>query len=118
MVAIRSLDENGDWEFGKGRQSFKTEQEALKLIIRTRLREWKFDCFFANNNGVDWKNRLSNKNQKRLLDNELRKIIANSTGVVKILKFESSLDSERMYKATFDIQTIYSSVIRIEQSLP
>ena len=112
MVAIRALDENDDWEFGSGRQSYKTEQAAISLIIRTRLREWKFDCFFANNNGVDWKNRLSKKNQKPLLDNEIRKIIANSTGVVNILSFESSLDSERQYKATFEIQTVYSSVIQ------
>ena len=78
MVAIRALDTNNDWEFGSGRQSYKTEQEAISLVIKTRLREWKFDCFFANNSGVDWKNRLSKKNQKSLLDNEVRKIIRNT----------------------------------------
>lgn len=108
MTAIRALDINGDWEFGKGFSSYKRDQKAIILDIETKLNEWKDDCFFAQNSGIDWKTRLSKTNQKTLLDNDIRRLIVSVEGVLKVNSFESSL-TNRDYTANFNITTIYSS---------
>lgn len=107
MTSIRSIDKNGDWEFGRGLSSYKKEQDAIIQNLKTKLKEWKFDCFFAMNSGVDYKNRLSKTNQKPLLDQEIKSIIVATQGVTKLNSFNSNVEN-RAYKVTFNINTIYS----------
>lgn len=114
MTAIRALDQNGDWEFGNGKSSYKRSQDALILNLQTKLKEWKFDCFFNNNAGVDYKNRLSKTNQKALLDQEIKKIIVGGQGILQLNSFESNINSNRKYTANFNVTTIYSSNVDIE----
>ena len=114
MTAIRALDQNQDWEFGKGKSSYKNAQKAIILNIETKLREWDTDCFFAQNNGIDWKTRLGTTNQKALLDNEIRRLIVGVEGVLKVNIFTSSLTGNRKYIANFNITTIYSTNTALE----
>lgn len=113
MTATRALDKNGDWTFGGSLSSYKIRQEAILQNLQTRLKEWKFDCFFALNSGVDYNNRLSKTNQKPLLDQEVKKIIVSTKGVLQLNSFESSVESRR-YSANFNVTTVYSSNINVE----
>ena len=108
MTSIRALDSDGDWDFGKGKSSYKRDQNAILQDVDTKLNEWLGDCFFAQNSGIDWKTRLSKTNQKNLLDNEIRRLIVAVVGVLKINSFSSDL-TNRDYSANFNITTIYSS---------
>ena len=115
MTSIRAIDSDGDWEFGKGKSSYKLAQNAIILNIITKLNEWKTDCFFAQNSGIDWKTRMTTTNQKPLLDNELRRLIVGVTGVLKINSFTSDL-TNRQYTANYNITTIYSTNTELEFS--
>ena len=117
-MIFRNLDANGDWQFGQGLQSYVSGVDAIGLNIKTRILSWVGDCFFDIKAGIDWTNRLSLKNQKKLLDAELRRIILQSYGVTAITSFDTVLIG-RTYKATYAVNTIYSKayIASIEQEI-
>lgn len=108
-MIFRSLDENGDWSFGKGVQNYLQNNEAIGLNIKTRVLSWVGDCFFAPAQGIDWVNFLSKKNQLALLSAALRRTIVQSYGVTALLAFDVRLDDERNFTATYTVQTIFSA---------
>jgi hypothetical protein len=106
-MIFRSLDSDGDWCFGKGKQCYRTGLSALMLNIKTRLKSWKGDCFFAVDEGVDWNN-LLDIGTKSLLDVDLKRVILQSEGVIRMNSFESEIDRDtRQYSATSEILTVY-----------
>ena len=73
--ANKKLD-NGtfEWCFGAGLSTYKTEEKAIEQDIESSLLEWKNNCFFALNHGIDWRTRLGSKNQKELLNADVIEI--------------------------------------------
>jgi hypothetical protein len=106
-MKFRSLDKNGDWNFGKGLQDFATEDAAIALNVKTRLLSWVGDCFFDLPAGIDWWNRLGSKNQRDLLELDLRRVIMQSKDVTGIVKFTTTVEG-RNFSAQYEITTIYS----------
>ena len=107
-MIFREIDSVGDWNFGAGKQSYATDVEAIELNIRTRILSWLGDCFFALQEGVDWKNRLDT-GQQEALTNEIRTLLLQSDGVTAINSIRSNFDSEkRSFLIQYDIQTIFS----------
>ncbi len=108
-MIFRNLDANHDWQFGKGVNDYATGNNAIALNIQTRILSWVGDCFFALTEGVDWLNRLGSKNQRALLEADLRRIILQSEGVTGINSFAIVFNSDgRTFTATYSINTIYS----------
>lgn len=106
-MIFRNLDEKGDWSFGRGIGCYVRENQAIGLNIKTRIYSWLDDCFFALEDGIDWYNRLGSKNQRTLLELDLRRIILQSEGVTGILEFSSELTG-RNFTANYSVETIYS----------
>ena len=108
-VRIAKRDSNGNftWDFGHGLTSYATEQAEIKQDIECSLYEWKNDCFWALNNGIDWRLRLGYKNQKDLLDNDIIQIIRERYGVLSISNFKS-LVTGRAYSCQCEVMTIFS----------
>lgn len=106
-MIFRNLDENGDWQSGKGKQDFCAQNQAIGLNIKTRILSWVGDCFFDLRAGIDWVNRLGSKNQKLLLDADLRRLILTTQNVTGLNSFDSFLDG-RKFTANFSVNTIYS----------
>lgn len=106
--AIRK-DEEGfeEWQFGHSYTDYRDKQQQINQDIYTALKEFKYDCFFALQNGIDWKTRLGYKNQKNLLDDDIQALIRNRYGVLSILDFQSNLTG-RHYDCSCTIFTIYS----------
>lgn len=107
-MIFRNQDSSGDWVFGKGGADYLTLNAAIGLNIKTRLLSWLGDCFFAQTEGVDWRNRLGSKNQLTLLSLDLRRIISQSSGVTGIVSFNVDLTPERVVNASYTVDTIYS----------
>lgn len=107
-MKFRTVDSNGDWVFGRGVNSYSRRNSAIGLNIRTRLLSWKNDCFFDLTAGVDWYNRLGSKNQRDLLEQEIRRIILQSEGVTGINQFDTILNN-RNFSLYVDVSTQYSS---------
>ena len=54
-MIIRKLDASGDWVYGNGLDDYATRSEAIANNIQTRLYEWRRDCPWALQKGVDWR---------------------------------------------------------------
>lgn len=106
-MIFRNLTVDGDWTFGAGRANYAYGQQAIMLNIGTRIKSWVGDCFFDQKAGIDWKNRLGSKNQRALLELDLRRIILQSFGVTGILSFSTSLRG-REFSANYTVNTIFT----------
>lgn len=103
---------NWDWDYGKGLQNYATDSLAVAYDLKSKIWSWVGDCFFALEDGIDWKNRLGLKNQKALLDGDIKKIITSQSGVQELLLFDSYVEG-RTYHATANIKTIFNQTIEV-----
>ena len=109
-MIIRALDLNGDWTFGKGKSSYKKDLAGLKQNLKTRLLEWKGDCFFDSGAGVDWYNRLAKRSQINPLIDEVRVVILKTDGIIEVLNIDYDLDSDRNLTINYSIKTVYGQI--------
>lgn len=107
-MRVRLIDKNNDFTFGSQQAGYATKAAAVALDIKLRLQEWYGDCFFALQNGIPWKARLGEHNQKELLDADIYDTALNTEGVVAIHNFQSQV-IDRRYKASFNVAQIYST---------
>lgn len=107
MVAFRQLNDDGDMQFGKGKNNYARDNAAVRLNIKTRIQSWLGDCFFAVDEGVDWWNRLGSKNQEQLLQEDLRTIILQTDEVTEILDLSINV-SDRKFTASYTVNTTFS----------
>ena len=106
-MIIRNLTSANDWTFGAGIQNYRRNLDAIELNIKTRLQSWKGDCFFAPLEGVDYNNYLDVRT-KDFLDSDVKRVILQSEGVIKITVFGSTLErSTRAYSAQVEVVTIF-----------
>lgn len=116
-MKTRALDSNGDWQFGRGLQSYVTEKNALSQNILTRLRQWVGDCFFAPNDGVDYSNYMD-IGRKKLLDLDIKRVILQTSGVLHISSFTSTLNAEtRNVTIAASVVTIYGTILFEDQAV-
>lgn len=107
-MLFRNLDADADWTFGSGLANYISLNAAIGLNVKTRILCWVGDCFFDKLAGIDWTNRLGSKNQRGLLELDLRRIILQSEGVTGITSFDTELDANRKFTANYTIDTIYT----------
>lgn len=91
-MIFRNLTIDGDWCFGKGRNSFLKDDSALMMNIRTRLLSFLGDCFFDEEAGIDWWNLLGGKNLKTLLAS-IQRVILRSSQVKRIVNLDYTLNN-------------------------
>ena len=111
-MITRAIKNNQDstrrvWVFCRGLSAYKKEQKSIEQDIKSALLEFKYDCFWALQNGIDWLTRLGSKNQKELLDKDIQEIIQNRFGVVSVQDFYSNV-TDRTYACQCNVFTIYT----------
>jgi hypothetical protein len=110
MATVRALDALHDWQFGRGLQSYKSDLDALKQSVQTRLMQWQNNCFFAMDEGVDWANELD-IGMKDALDSDIKRTILKTTDVLRIDNYSSTLDaSSRAISISCEIRTNYGDI--------
>jgi hypothetical protein len=111
-MIVRSLDGNGDWRFGKGRNDYLANNKAIVQNISTRLNSYLGDCFFEIDAGLDWFNLLGSKNQIAL-ELAVRSCILNTAGVTSIVDLSIDLNrNNRRMTMRYTVETVYSVVNR------
>lgn len=115
-MIFRNLDTNNDFTFGSGKANFTNRNTAIGLNIKTRIKSWVGDCFFDQLAGIDWVNRLGSKNQRSLLELDLRRVILQSDDVTGIVDFSTDLNG-RNFTANYSVTTIYSQEFQDSISL-
>lgn len=109
-MKTRAIDSIGDWQFGRGLQSYRSDLDALKQAVATRLKQWLGNCFFAIADGVDW-NTYLDIGRKDQLDLNIKRVILQTAGVLKISEYQSTIDHEtRNVTIAATISTIYGDL--------
>jgi len=118
-MIIRSLDSNGDWTFGKGKNDYLSNQSAAIQLIGTRLKSFLGDCFFDILGGLNWFSYLGAKDQA-ILTLAVSSTIINTPDqdgnqiVTGLKQLSVVLNSEtRNITIVYDGITIYSSIAGI-----
>jgi hypothetical protein len=106
-MRIRNNTEQNDWTFGHGKSDYITGHAGVALNIKTKINEWKRDCFFNLQAGIDWRTRLGSKNQRELLDTDVQNIIISIPEVLALTEYQSIIN-DRAYTADFTYYDIYS----------
>lgn len=107
-MSVRAIDENRDWMFGQGRQSYKVNETELGQMINTRVLSFLGDCFFAANEGIDWWTLLEKGQQnEELLKRSVSLTILQTEGVTAINSVDF-VKQGRKLQVSYDVQTIYS----------
>ena len=109
-MKIRKLDGLHDWTFGAGKQNYAVDEIAVEENIQTRVLSWQGDCFFALQEGIDWRN-LLDKNQQENIELAVAEMILRSYGVIGINMLQSVLDdTSRNLSLSYSINTIYGQL--------
>ena len=93
-MRFRNVDASGDWVFGKGRNSYLRDTDALMMNIKTRLLSFFNDCFFDTEAGIDWWTYLGGKDQKAILASVQRTVL-RSSNVKRIVNMKSILKNRK-----------------------
>lgn len=108
-MIFRSLTVDGDWNFGKGKNSYLRNNEALMMNIRTRLLSFLGDCFFDTEAGIDWWNLLGEKDMKSILAS-VQRIVLRSSQVRKIVNLDYTL-TERVFSIRLSIEFVDGEIL-------
>ena len=116
-MRIRSIDSDNDWNFGKGKQSYIKDNNALMQNLKTRIQSFVNDCFFDITAGIDWFNLLGSKDQENIVAS-VRKVIIDTEGVTRINTIDIYTDSvTRNLQVTYNINTQYTNNVEAIQEI-
>lgn len=111
-MAIRTVTKDWDWKFGHGISDYANRSIEVAYSVKMRILSWYRDCFFAANEGIDWKNLLGEKILKEEVDKAVNAVIVNTEGVQSISNFQSDV-VDRVYTLSARIKTIYGETIEV-----
>lgn len=107
-MIVRAIDTNNDWLFGKGRNDYKSNMDAIIQNIKTRLQSFLGDCFFAQGDGIDWFNLLGGKD-RLALQLEVTAAILNTDGVTRLNSLSISENrTTRRITLQYYVETVFS----------
>lgn len=112
-MKVAGLNSNDDWRFGRGRATYIKDSEAVAQNVVTRIREFKEDWYADVNKGIDWLTLLGSRNTRKQIENEIRRVVLQTSGVASLdsLEIISNTSARRatirltytdIYSATFD----------------
>lgn len=106
-MKVAGLDTNNDWRFGKGLASYKTEADAIRQNVVTRLKFFQFDWFLDNKYGIDWFTLLSNRNTESIIQREVQRIVLSTDGVAKINSLSIVTNNKRFATISLSFSTFF-----------
>lgn len=112
-MAIRTVTKEWDWKFGHGISEYASRSVEVGYSVKMRILSWYRDCFFAANDGIDWKNLLGEKIDKGEIDKAVTSVILNTDGVQSISNFRSEV-VDRVYTLSTRVKTIYGETIEVK----
>lgn len=112
-MIVRSIDSNNDWNFGRGKNDYFSNQAAVVQLLNTRLESWLGNCFFDQGAGVNWQLYLGGKDSVGL-NLSIQAVILNATDPVTgtqlvqaLTQLFITLNSQRQISIAYNVTTIY-----------
>lgn len=110
-MIVRGIDIGGDWNFGKGRNDYLSNNAAIAQSIATRLRSFLGDCFFDGTAGLDWFRLLGSKDTVAL-NLAVRATILNTREVTRLNELSIINNAERNLALSYEVNTAIGSRVR------
>ena len=107
-MIIRALNGEHDWQFGKGLQSYLKENNAIAENVQTRVLSFLNDCWFDSNAGIDWIRLLGSRATQQEIILNVRGVILQSYGVVKVNSVLINSYDHRNLNLTYNMDTIFT----------
>jgi hypothetical protein len=115
-MLFRSIDDQNDWMFGKGKQSYFRDDRAVEADIKTALQTFYQESFYDPDAGVPWFSLLGQKDVE-LLNLNVKAAIINIEGVTNVQNISISLDQNRNCVVKYLVTTIYTTQLSGEVTL-
>ena len=112
-MRTRIVDKNWDFVFGRGMSDYADDALGVAYTVKMKILSWFKDCFFAMEDGIDWKNILGNKLSKEEADRSIKEIINTEPEITALVYFDSSV-VDRVYSATIRFKTVYNETIEVK----
>jgi hypothetical protein len=110
-MRTRRINDNNDWLFGAGRQSYHSGSDAVAQKVLTRLQSFKGNWFLNLDAGINWISEMEQRGQQLLLESNVKTTILNTRGVVSLNTFNSSWDTRnRKLTITASYTDIYGVI--------
>jgi hypothetical protein len=115
-MRYRKEGPGGDYVFGNSTLFLVDTPEAVAQAVMTRLRLYAGEWFLDLREGLDL-NMVLGYGTQVTRDREVQQRIIETTGVLRIVSYSSNVESNRTFRVTCTIDTIYgpttiSEVIR------
>lgn len=109
-MRFRSLDANGDWNFGSGKSSYSNGNNAILFNISTYLKTFLGESFSDITIGLPWFDLIDQRN-KDVVVLYIKSAITELYGVLSVNELEYTLDTTRKLTIKYDIKTLYSESV-------
>lgn len=106
-MRFRSLSGSGDWNFGRGLESYALNNNAIAFDIQTSILSFFKDCWFDPDAGIDWMRLLGSNAQQQEIALNVRGTILRCYGVKKVNSI-NIVQNGRSLTVTYNINTIFS----------
>ena len=114
LISYRSLDSNGDPQWGQGQSNFLTDIEAVALLIQTRLKLFKGEWWENQNDGLPlWQSILggsANGNKQSAIAALISQRIQSTIFVIGLSNVSTSYNpNTRSYTYSAVVQTQFGN---------
>lgn len=106
-MIFRSIDGNGDWQFGQGVTTYATKNSAIAFDVKTSVLSFFRDCWFAPNAGIDWLRLLGSNSTTQQIQLTIKGTILQCYGVTKVNSVNINQNGRNL-TVTYNINTIFS----------
>ncbi|WP_447874674.1 hypothetical protein [Serratia fonticola] len=108
-MRYRKEDDNGDYTFGQGDNTFLTNTpEAVAQAVKTRFELWTGEWFLDVTEGTPYREAILGKHKSSAYNMAVRERILGTQGVTEILEFTTEYNGDtRRVVFTARINTLY-----------
>ena len=109
-MRYRALSPTGDYVFGPASHFLLNTPATVAQAIQTRLALFVGEWFLDQREGLD-KSQILGNNTAGTRDPEIQQRILGTPGVKSLLSYQSSVDQQRNFTVSANVDTIYGEVI-------
>ena len=110
-MMYRMLDENDDWIFGQGLQSFVRDEKAVETGVQVYLRTIQGEVWMDGNVGLPWISMMALKELKPIDLMLIRDYMLSYRGVLGVTDLDVERTENREIKLKYKLQTVYNYMI-------
>lgn len=110
-MMYRMLDDDNDWCFGQGIQSYCKDEKAIETGVQVYLRAIQGEVWMDGTVGLPWISMMASKDLKPIDLLTIRDYILSYRGILGVKDLDIERNENRKIKLKYKIQTVYNYTI-------